>query len=175
MRSLWLVFLMVLYALFALFPAIAWFAGTFDSVDDGWRDWLVASVVTWPIALGLAALTLVAHGLLVNARFRADAEEQLDEIEERQRTVIARSEALVPVGGAVSTTTAAGPAATGTDAETATVSAPRGMKTAPIARGEPIGGSKSGGRNGKRGGRGKRYQRRALSMARRQLRRRSGF
>lgn len=172
MRSIWLILLLVIYGLFALFPAGAWLAAElFDFVDDGWQDWLPASVVTWPVALGLGAFTLAAHGLLLNAHFRAEAADQLDELEERQLAVVARSEALVPVGGVPAADAVAG----GDAAAGATVAAPRGSKTAPVPRGEGKAAVSREGRGGRRGGRGRRYQRRALSMARRQMRHKTGF
>lgn len=114
--------LLVLCGLIALTPSVLWAsARLFDRVDDRWLDALGATGVTLPIALALAALTLVVHGLWTNAAI----EEELAEEAAIQRDLIAqlslRATTSVPAGAGATVATAASP----TGPRTATVSASR--------------------------------------------------
>ncbi|MFP4233785.1 MAG: hypothetical protein ACLFUG_02525 [Nitriliruptoraceae bacterium] len=81
MRSRVLAVLLGLSLLIAITPAIIWaVAVVFTQVDDQLRDALGFSAYSVPIALGLAAVTLALHGLLLNAAIQDTIEDELDDL-----------------------------------------------------------------------------------------------
>ena len=155
MRTRVLALLLGLYALIAVTPALIWVAAVvFDRVDDQLRDALGLTGYALPIALGLAAVTLALHGLLINAEVQDAVAEELDEL----RDAMAQP-AMAPAGDAGAAPSGAGnaPAA----GSKAAAIAERGSKTARVA---PPKRSK-----------GDRVKRRAKAMARAQIRRKTGF
>ena len=137
------------WILVALTPALIWVVAVlFDGVDDQLRDALAWSWYAVPFALGAGAVTLAVHGLMLNAAVRDVVAEQFDEIREGMGAPQPVSASGAPIDAAEADEGAEG-------------SWTRTMKTARVAPPPQT--------------KGQRIRKRAKSMARTELRRRTGF
>lgn len=162
MRTRMLLLLLGLYTLIAVTPALIWSAAVvFDRVDDQLRDALELTAYALPIALGLAAVTLALHGLLINAAVQDEVEAELDELREAmsQPAMAGAGAAGVGAAGAGGGVSGVGDAPDAGSKSAAI--ADRGSKTARVAP--------------KKRSKGDRIKRRAKAVARAQMRRKTGF
>lgn len=138
-RSRLLVSLLGVCAVVAVWPLGVWLiARLFEPVGDHWMDTVSVVGVTVPIALAMAALILVVHGIKRNAQLQLEAAE---EAEERVRLMALQLAPATEVGaGWVAAPRVASVSASGAAVATATTSAPSGAlpRTAADAEGDTV-------------------------------------